>query len=147
MNAVALPTTIADLVDEYDAKVAGAEDAALSLRHGGGFEGGARMTDVRADIASLPGRELLAEAARRLDFQASRSLAYDPDIADLFTGAADVMRAIKIAGEHHVQKNATKREKGERIWRETDETVDHAVGALRSAFIRGATARNKPDAA
>ncbi len=104
------------------------------------------MMDVPPDIATRRGSDMLGLLATFCDNWAGWYRFDEPDLlrSDAFMALADMCRAVKLSGELHVQKMAAKREKGERVWRETDETVEIAVDAARSAFIRGKTLREPP---
>lgn len=60
--------------------------------------------------------------------------------ADAFSAFANMSRQLRFSGEEHIERMARLRSEGKRVFSETDLTVDAAIAAARSAFIRPAAA-------
>jgi len=99
------------------------------------------------DILTQRGSDVLTSMSRFCeefaDYYRGQSGAWN----DGFRALADVMLVLKHRQEEHIARMEQKRAKGERVWSETDQTVDAAIGAIRSAFIQSMAAKNRKPAA
>ena len=105
------------------------------------------------EIATLRGSEFLTMMA---DFAEAWAMIYEARSrppaepnpgellwADAFRGFQYMALQLRLSQEAHIARMKEKRAKGEKVYSETDQAVDAATNAARSAFIRGARERAK----